>query len=54
MDKLQELRGEMRQMLNDTLVYAAANRDDVNVQEYAAAKAATCREVLDLIAKVDN
>ena len=41
MDQMQELRGEIRQLLNDTLVFAAAN-------------AATYREVLELIAKVDD
>jgi hypothetical protein len=54
MNKMQELRGEIRQLLNDTLVFAAANRNDFEVADYAAAKAATYREMLELIAKVDN
>jgi hypothetical protein len=54
MNKMQELRGEIRQLLNDTLVFAAANRNDFEVADYAAAKAAIYREMLELIAKVDN
>ena len=54
MDQMQELRGEIRQLLNDTLVFAAANRNDFEVADYAAVKAATYREVLELIAKVDD
>lgn len=54
MDKMQELRGEIRQLLNDTLVFAAANRNDFEIEDYAAVKATIYREVLDLIAKVDN
>jgi hypothetical protein len=54
MNAIQELRGEIRQLLNDTLVFAAANRNDFEVADYAAAKAAIYREVLELIAKIDN
>ena len=54
MNAIQELRGEVRQLLNDTLVFAAANRNDFEVADLAAAKAAIYREVLELIAKVDN
>ena len=54
MNAIQELRGEIRQLLNNTLVFAAANRNDFEVADYAAVKAAIYREVLELIAKVDN
>jgi hypothetical protein len=54
MNAIQELRGEVRQLLNDTLVFAAANRNDFEVADFAATKAAIYREILELIAKVDN
>ena len=42
MDTMQELRGEIRQLLSDTLLSSDDN---------AATKAAIYREVLDLISK---
>jgi len=45
MDKIQELRGEIRQLLSDTLI-SSAEQNKTNATIY--------REILELLSKVDN
>jgi hypothetical protein len=45
MNKIQELRGEIRQLLSDTLL-SSAEQNNTNATIY--------REILELLSKVDN